>query len=517
MLRELSIDHYLEEVKKLSVDDLLNRIRLELEEAKGDSLRTAFFKGEEAFYKKEYKTALKYYMQTKGIPLFQFFCYRTCAFLFYEENKQEKALDFINKALQLYSDDLPSLSLKNQLTPHHDDLPPNADTKVPEMEDYTQMLAQSEATLEIEIPILSAADHHPVERRIHAFLEKQKRRLNDYVDQFQYKHSHQDYLLHIFDGWHDESCGTFDVSSWSTSGGYFLKWQGKGIAINPGHHFLASLHKQGLHVRDIDYVIVTKSDHDAFADVKSLYHLNALVNNNQNDVHVIHYYLGLSAYQQLANYLKPKFKQERHSVHCLELFVGSSEAEMITLTDGISLHYFAGSSQQLETCGFRLDLTGPGHLSSDHSHPIKLGYLSDTAWTPIFSEHLAGCDLLILGVNTTNSEDLNRLRYNEDCLGYYGCLSLIEEIAPRLTLCCEYSGTEGDIRLEIVKKMRTDVQNNGRSMPILPGDNGLEIDLTTLQIRNDVAQTSVDPSQIHVMRTTNNFGSLHFVPRQTIL
>ena len=119
-----------------------------------------------------------------------------------------------------------------------------------------------------------------------------------------------------------------------------MRWKGMGVAINPGRDFLSQFHAQGLHIRDIDAVIVTSDRPDSYEDVPEIYALNYQTNKLSQELKIIHYYLHQHAFQALSGVLKPHFKQERHNLHSLELFLDSPELEKIELSREIQLHYF---------------------------------------------------------------------------------------------------------------------------------------------------------------------------------
>ncbi|MBN2380938.1 hypothetical protein JXM67_14160 [candidate division WOR-3 bacterium] len=58
-----------------------------------------------------------------------------------------------------------------------------------------------------------------------------------------------------------------------TGGGYFLKWKGKGIVINPGDGFLSFFHKRGYTISEIDTIIITSSAHTAYEEINCLLEL----------------------------------------------------------------------------------------------------------------------------------------------------------------------------------------------------------------------------------------------------
>lgn len=614
MLAQATLERYLQQVQQLSEgvaagdkqpSDLQNLIDLELTEAGDDCARRALLLGERAFYQRQYKVALKHYTEAKGMPLFQFFCYRACAFLFDQEKKTEKAIEFANKALSVIPQDWTTVALYSALlakSQHHEeaqaipsacdepttnqDEPAQASVTLgaEEFDELTQLFEEHAEEAELhaeaeeekeetaepieptetappveafEIPALPTPqtsfpsfkeepapslreDSSGLEQRIHAFQERQRRALKDYLTQSAQKVSHQDYLFHVLEGWSDELSATSEQNPLPallsqgprrTTGGYFLRWRGKGVAINPGRNFLQALHRQGCHIGDVDFVVVTKGCAEGYTDVMPLYDLNAQANAAQEQVHIIHYYLHQSAYQALARTLKPHCKQERNSIHSLDLFMDSPDLETVALTDGIQLNYFPiGQSlgggpredKYPSSLGMRLDLTGPAHSHEQQPttavHPIRVGYASGTPWSPSLAEHFIGCDLLVVGIEETGPEDFRRTRYNTRSLGYFGCLSLLEEVTPRLVLCSEFCGAEGDIRVELVRKLREDYHpHQTRRTTILPGDAGLSIDLTTLQVRCATTRSFVDPSQVHVVRTNDQFGPLRYLAPQSLI
>lgn len=69
----------------------------------------------------------------------------------------------------------------------------------------------------------------------------------------------------------------------SRGGGCFLKWQGKGIAIDPGFNYISNLAKVGLSIGNIDAIIITHGHNDHYIDLDPiltlLYELNDLYDN----------------------------------------------------------------------------------------------------------------------------------------------------------------------------------------------------------------------------------------------
>lgn len=466
MLQESSIENYLREAYELlseqeRLPELLTLIEQQLQKYEENSLLHTFFLAENAFFTQNYRDALKFYMECKQLPLYRFFCYRTCAFIFTQEKRREKALDFVQKALQLDPSDPVTLGLKERI--EHE---------------------------EVEQKLFDPSDL--LEKRMHEFVQSHKNRLRQYIAG---EKSSKESALYVIENWHE-----VDHFSTATSGGYFLRWLGKGVVINPGPHFIDSLRKRGLHIGDIDYVIVTKEPKDRYAEIQKLHQLNAQLNQERESIHTIHYYLSQPCYQLQAPYLLPHFKQERGSIHCLELYADSLEIESIELCDFITLRYFPLP----KSLGICIDFTHPDQTA------MHVGYASGSNWSPSTAHFYQNCHLLIAAVGDVDCDDIDQIDKKADCLGYFGCLELIEQIQPRVALCCEYSGLQGDIRLELIRKMRSAIQGT----TILPGE-GIGIDLETLQV--ECSNEWIDPALVRVVRTADHFGALCFLTPQAIL
>jgi hypothetical protein len=342
-------------------------------------------------------------------------------------------------------------------------------------------------------------------------------------------------FLYILNGWHYGKWGNAsDRSKFflpedyrQTTGGYFLRWGKKGIAINPGENFLHNLHDQGLNVRDIDYVIVTNNQSSAHAEVRAIYDLNYQFNLKTEELHIIEYYLNQGTHRDLTAVLKPHFKQERNTVHCLELYVDSPDMESLDLSPGISLNYFPthapdsrGSTDggSRPCLGIQLRLERVENSAVTLGDAVTVGYVTGTPWSPALAHSLAGTDILLAGFQNTGPDDYNRISYNRDCLGYFGCYSLIEQVGPKLLLCCEFGGREGDIRVELVKKMRQEYAfGSNQQTVILPGDTGLCIDLQQGQVCCSVSQQLIDPNQVKVVKSSEAFGALEYLAPSCVI
>jgi hypothetical protein len=395
-----------------------------------------------------------------------------------------------------------------------------------------EQLASSDYAVEAESTSQFLSDHlgvdlnseQTLDDRIKNYKEEEEKLISDYIVAADTRKQPLDNSLFVLHGWEknksQETIGHSLLKSKeaNTTGGLFIRWNGTGVAINPGKNFLNNLHQQGLHIKDVDCVVVTRDAPESYCETEAIYKLNYQVNaanRTSDDLHIIHYYLNQQAYRQISAQLKPNFKQERNTVHCLELFIDSPEVEKVELNERLTLQYFLTRTQDdLSTTndstsclGIRLECKG-----ADGRSLSTLGYLSGTPWSPLLSHNLGRCDILITGLEDTSPSDYSKVKYNEDSLGYFGCYSLMEEVAPRILIVSEFSGKQGDIRVEVSKKMRQEyAYSSDQRTVVLPGDTELTLNLQTLQVQCSVTKKLVDPSQVRVIKTVDAFGRLQYL------
>lgn len=382
-----------------------------------------------------------------------------------------------------------------------------------------------------------------LEQKISTFRNDQMERLNDYIALSDERLDRPDHFCSLLNGWSYEEnhnntskeviSSYFRQAERKTTGGVFIRWNGKGIVINPGREFLKNFHRQGHHIRDIDAVIITQDSPEAYRDIRAIYNMNYRLNSAAAELHIIQYYINQNAHQELAPQLKPHFKQERNTIHCLELYLDSPEQETIHLSQSIDLSYFAPVASPIHTIdqnrsvsidrslGIVLKLRSEkstGILGLDGKNTINIGYVSGCGWSPILSQNFNNCDVLLTGFESTSANDYSKIKYPEDHLGYFGTYSLVEEVQPSILVYNEFNGKDGDIRLEVAKKMRQELSySESQKSVVVPGDTGLYIDLESLKLRCSVSQTFVDPRHIKVIKSKEAFGQLKYLSPGCVL
>lgn len=348
------IEQYLQSIHRLVSDvgaeearsDLLQLIDQCVVASEPDPTTQAFFLAEQAFYHRQYKTALQRYLPLSQIPLHPFFCYRASAFLLASLGQQDKALDYAKRALIFQHHDLETLRLCQELAS-------------PTEKRNGHKTGLNEQTLMARI-----------------FEEDKQETLAD-VAPTPSDDARQE---------HRPSAG-WNVVGFSASGeGYYLHWNGFGIVINPGKQFL----DQGPPLNRIDCVIVTSSQPDHEAGVQ------AIGIAPRDDGRHIHYYLSPHTYHAVGQELKPSSSPTAEGVlHALNVLPNSSDTVSLALSEWVTLHYFTHGTE----FGIRLTLERYSSEPRGTSKAIEVGYLLGSLAICSQVQHLQRCDLIIAGIN----------------------------------------------------------------------------------------------------------------------
>ena len=91
---------------------------------------------------------------------------------------------------------------------------------------------------------------------------------------------------------------------------------------------------------------------------------------------------------------------------------------------------------------------------------LSLGFLAGGGYREELNDFFAPCTTLLAGIGECSPEDLEQVAFEPLHLGYYGLLKLLEH-TPSLQACLvsEFSRSMGDIRLELLQKLRAQRAN----------------------------------------------------------
>ena len=307
-------------------------------------------------------------------------------------------------------------------------------------------------------------------------------------------------------------------------GGYWIRLGGVGIVINPGRWFLERFHAAGLHIWDIDHVIVTDGKETAYSDLERLWTFNAEINTLLKewklDPHVISYWLHATAFEHNAPIIRPIFRQEMATVHRLGTFHDMSAFETVKINDYLSFDYSSASPTTYAPSPLMIRLrteqpqeseTPPAQILRNHS----VGFLSQAPWAEDQNAFLSSCQTVILGIGEVSFEEITGQSRPTASLGTAGITNILDNPTTRLAIISEQGLSEGDIRIESLQYLRDELKLP--STVILPAEEGITIDLETLHMTARGLDTPTSVRSIRAVRSAGPFSQLTFLDELSIL
>lgn len=308
--------------------------------------------------------------------------------------------------------------------------------------------------------------------------------------------------------------------------GFYFRWNGFGVAVNPSAGFLEQFHKMGHFIGDLNAVICTRSDQNLHETLERIYALNAQCNRISERKHRIDYYLCVETHKELFHRLEPRYKQERGSLHRLDKYIDSEGGECMTLHRGISLSYFYPPN--CEHAGLLFELKLPDRESdqeigledktSQKEHRFKFAYLPFE-----FSQHtppdqVVGSALIVFSLRPSLPSNAAQL-VHDDTLELDALAKFLGHCRAKMVLLSEFASNLGDLRLEISKHLKTRLGENGDNelLPILPADGALQLEMATWRVQCAVTRSWIPAPFIHVVRQKGDFGPLLFVGSDCVL
>jgi len=258
----------------------------------------------------------------------------------------------------------------------------------------------------------------------------------------------------------------------NVGGGYFLWWDGRGVAIDPGYDFLPLFFRERFGVNHIDAIIASHAHDDHTQDIETIFSLVYKMNK--------------------------KLQQNKQ----IDLFgsegVRIKYSRLTDVTGTFSQTLTAGSITNLASRGYNFSIeavktdhneqpwmsnnTGVGvilelHLP-DGKGIFKIGLTSDTRFWDGMEKAFEKANLLVVHLGTIG--DSQSMHLQEE-----GCRRLIAGVNPRLAIISEFGKELQGQRCNICERMKTWISQTGatnQEIPILPGDIGLRIKLPSLKV-----------------------------------
>ncbi|MBI4961702.1 MAG: tetratricopeptide repeat protein [Desulfomonile tiedjei] len=321
--------------------------------------------------------------------------------------------------------------------------------------------------------------------------------------------SDRDNVLSILRGWSSSVPLLEGSERVCSGGGYFLKWQGKGIVIDPGFDFLQNFHDAGYHGREIHAVLVSHNHSDHNFDLKSIDHLRYELDGVHRRLHkkgMVPYALVWDEETKTA--VKFDVEKPKHQFKPVVFDTGRAETDR-KIKDlhklPFSVEYFPVRHAKEEVpnaVGIKL------HLTSDDGSNLTIGYTGDTGFFKGLARDLVGCDLLVAHISQpTTKELLNPAARKKNHLGYRGLIELVKACKPKATLVSEFWAGLTDLRIDLVQAIR---ERTG-TKAILPASIGMHIHLPSLEVQCTQCPKTVPFEKVRVAPPANRFGNLSYL------
>lgn len=306
-------------------------------------------------------------------------------------------------------------------------------------------------------------------------------------------------------------------------GGIYFNWDGFGVAIDPGYHFVENMHRFGLSVLDLDAVVVTHEHIDHTNDIRILDDLSYSLSRyrKRGDAsHKVLWYLDQVTYGLVRSLQKEgsgfskkvntiyKVLPEKHILiheECCE-----EDSDMIRIVEenyneeGIVIYCRAKGKIVLKTVPTLHERTEDGYLKHTFATVFelekgeekrKIFYSSDTKYQEYLGQAAIGSDVVIANISSVYEDDLLRIKPKSTHLGYMGCYNLLkslEEYPPSYFLISEFWNAKTDIRFDIARYLKDEISGNRRGKleetSIIPADLGTQIDLMQLSVQCSVCK-----------------------------
>lgn len=195
-------------------------------------------------------------------------------------------------------------------------------------------------------------------------------------------------------------------------GGYFVRWRGKGIAIDPGFDFLSNLRDSGYDPCNISAIIVTHSHLDHARDLEALFtgkHVRLGILSEEE--RLARGEGSLDVFVSLDTFFKygPLITSQREAVFDLQTLRVLTPGSLIKLPPryGVTLEVIAADHESQDT-PWTVHAVGliMTFLDDKNRRVGSIGFPGDTRMTRKYAERFAGCDVVVGHLGTLSLPQL---------------------------------------------------------------------------------------------------------------
>jgi tetratricopeptide (TPR) repeat protein len=300
-------------------------------------------------------------------------------------------------------------------------------------------------------------------------------------------------------------------------GGYFLKWGGRGLVLDPGFDFIDNFHDAGFHTREVDAVVVSHNHPDHNFDLTSLDDLRFEI--FRRDLKALPDKTTVPALPPTLFAIDEDtavvFKDDSPKHRGRPVRFSGSDYERKRWLDrenGLPFrieHFPVQHGKDVPNAvGIRLVLYDP-----KGGKDFVIGYTGDTKYfadegAPTLADQLRGCHLLLAHISQPMTQEFDDPTFPKPIhLGYNGVANLVNEVKPRLTLIGEFWAGLADLRLDLIQGLRRRCATDA----ILPTGLGFHLSVPSLEVECTRCRAPVAFPQIKVAPPTTPFGPLGYL------
>lgn len=309
--------------------------------------------------------------------------------------------------------------------------------------------------------------------------------------------------------------GTATFGTEYLGGGFYFRFNGKGIVVDPGIGFVTLMHRNNIFIDDIDVVIVTHNHLDHNCDLNTLasllYDYNRYKSReveffskffkNSDKTHRIEWYLDDASIRMSSGNL------DESRIHKLSDLVNETG---IHLTDTVTLKVFRTEHirECKDTYGIILEFCKTGEIS-------RWGYTSDTSYFPELSAQLELCDIGILNISDVYPKDVTGEKAKHSHLGFDGCKNMLDHVKWKVAFISEFCCMNGDYRHEIIRDLRSAIDNH--DVLVFPAEKGLCVSIMGETIRCNFCGQDEDLYKIQCIKPKEEFEEVNYICKDCIM
>jgi len=339
--------------------------------------------------------------------------------------------------------------------------------------------------------------------------EYNKRRSSAYIKD---TNAENEMILAILKGWGSAVPLLLGGEGACRGGGYFLKFNDHGLAVDPGHDFLRNFHDQKFHLRELDAVLVSHNHPDHTHDLKSIddvkYEMWVSSQETCRPYSLVLDNDTAASIEEWTNerkpFRKPPFRVDANRQDKVDL---NKEAGLPFTVESFKVEH---SRDVPNAVGYRVT------CMKEKRPVLTVGFSCDTKYSPELcsDDRLGGCDILVAHMSQPEIPELQdpvNAKFKEGHLGYRGTIELIKNCKPKLTIISEFWAGLADARILLLQGLR----NRCNTANILPGGVGLLVKVTcqpmSFQVYCTTCEKWTQHEKIKVGSPSVSFGPLTYL------